>query len=137
MRAVITVLQNVLVWIKFAQGTIQMIPGDAGWKDDFMQMTGVVVNEITIFLQTHPVEPSTVAKGYAATVKFCDSVLAKLDLLVLSTAPKDERLAQAKDLADDLSDPSKVYQAKKGDDADALKGAKAAAQRRLDTIAGQ
>lgn len=138
MRSVILVLQQILAWVKVAEGAVQMMPTDGGWKDDFLALTSGITREITIFLETHPQAPSTVARGYAATVAFCNSVLSRLDLLVAATdKPKDERLAQARELTAELDDPAKVYQAKKGDDANALRGARAAAQRRIETIQNQ
>lgn len=137
LQTIIKVLQNVLVWIKIAQGTVQTIPVGGPWKDDFMRLSGLIVNEITIFLETHqtPTDPGGgPARGFGQTVKFCDSVIARMDLVVASEAPKAEKLAQAKAIAAELSDPSKVYQAKKGDDAAALVGGKAAAERRIALI---
>lgn len=78
-----------------------------------------------------PKPPGGPAKGLAAIKAFCDKVLQALDQLAAAAANGQADRATVYSKADQLvallSDPTAVYQAQRGDDADALNAAKQAA----------
>lgn len=77
--------------------------------------------------------PENLAKGLAGITAFGNSVLAALDQL--ATQPKsDDVIAQAEAQVASLSDPAKVYQAQRGNDAAALLEFKAKASSKLAAI---
>lgn len=86
--------------------------------------------------------PSNVAKGLAGITAYGNNVLAALDQLLVKveTATPDEKatiIVEAEALVSSLSDSTKVYQAQRGDDANALMNFKVEAGKKLLAIKGQ
>lgn len=84
---------------------------------------------------------SGAARGLVAISNFCRGVLARLEQILIdvqtdeaAAAPDNPLKAEARALVDSLSDESKVYQAKRGDDAQVLSDAKSAAAEKLTAI---
>lgn len=82
-----------------------------------------------------PKPPGGPAKGLAAIQAFCNRVLAALDAVTQAASngqiDRATAYAQADQLAALLSDPTAVYQAQHGDDANALNAAKSAASQKV------
>lgn len=72
--------------------------------------------------------PSTVAVGLAQITAFCSAALTALATIRDSALSKPEKLAAAQVVVDSLSDPTKVYQAVRGNDAAVLASTKVEAK---------
>lgn len=129
MNKIKAVLLFVLPFMKLASQFARNIdPDDAGIDDEI----ATKIDEIVVWLEAiigkdtaNSLTGYTVARGYSAIAIFGNNIIASLKLIYGDTVtPYAERLAQAQELASYLSDSSKVYQAKRGDDAELLKAFK-------------
>lgn len=135
MKVIIAFLGQAVVFLTLAKSSLEMLdPNKEGWDDQAAEFLDRIINEIKLFIGTHPVEPSTVAKGYAAILAFCNNVIQQMDLVISTPAPKAEKVARLEELASDLHDPEKVYQAQKGKDAEVLQATKVKAQERINRV---
>lgn len=75
---------------------------------------------------------STIARGFEQTKAFCDNVKNTVTVIIASDIPTSNKRFQCQILLDDLSDSSKIWQAKKGKDADYLTRTKTDVQRLID-----
>lgn len=81
---------------------------------------------------------AVVARGYEAIKVFGDNIIAALNNLVDNEELEhNEKIRQAEDLTGSLSDPTKVYQARKGKDAELLIAFKSQANEKLTEIRNQ
>ena len=80
----------------------------------------------------------TEARGLVAITAFCQTVIAKLDAILAEPGPYSEaQITEAQNAHDSLFNSSKVYQAKRGRDAEVLADAKIAALAKLNAIKGE
>lgn len=77
---------------------------------------------------------SVAARGYDEINTFGTNVMNALKTLKDSTISDDNKISQAESLVANLSDPTKVYQAKKGKDAELLATFKTKAKELADNI---
>lgn len=76
------------------------------------------------------------ARGLAEITAYCEQVLAGINNIIAdATLSVEQKRQQASDLAHTLSDPLRVYQAKRGADHDVLEHTKTQAQALVNSIA--
>lgn len=111
-------------------------PDTTGFDDDAAAAIKKSVEVINKFLLE--TDSGTAVKGLAAIRAYGENAIASLTQLENNTTrSKQERQVQAELLVDSLSDPSKVFQAQRGLDAEELKNYKFRARQILDRIKTQ
>lgn len=107
---------------------------DEGIDDQIADGLRTAIGVITGALATDA-STGTEARGLVAITAFCQGVLAKLDGILAQPGPYSEALVtEAQAAYDSLYNSSRVYQAKRGADAEVLANAKIAAASKLADI---
>lgn len=127
-------MENIFNWIKLALPFLQLA------YDGALLVSPAVAAELKVAIDALqraadvPPSSSMVARGYDAIDVFGKNVITALGTLKTSDVSADEKTRQAGELVASLSDPTKVYQAKHGKDADLLASYKTKAQGLADAI---
>lgn len=137
MQTILSLIKTALPILQAAAFALEMLDVDREGTDDKLA-DGLrrIVTELTDFLADNA-SNDNVVKGLNAITAYGVNLILALDEIINSPAPKAERLAKAEALIDTLSDPKKVYQAQRGDDAKALNTFKIRCAEKLAVIRSQ
>lgn len=138
---ILATLRLAVTPLNIAQAMIRDLDADnEGVDDKLADGLQVAINTILGAVGTDDTV-SGQARGLDAISNFCRGVLARLEQILIdvqtdeaAAAPDNPLKAEARALVDSLSDESKVYQAKRGADAQVLSDAKSAAAEKLTAI---
>lgn len=134
----------ILATLRLAQGPLVLAEtllrdldsNDEGIDDQTADALKTAIGVITGALATDS-STGTEARGLVEITAFCQTVLAKLDDIIGHTQPYSEAdINEAQAARDSLYNSSKVYQAKRGADAEVLANTKLVAEDKLTLIKG-
>lgn len=110
---------------------------DAGIDDEIADKIDEFIDFVAPIIASVPQSGNNPARGYTAILQYGNSVMSALEsILVKEPKPEgeDDRVERAQGLLNDLSDPTKVYQAQRGDDAQLLVDFKQMAKEKVGQI---
>lgn len=106
-----------------------------GWDDELASKLDDVIAALSAIVSNAPQAP---ARGLAEILAYGKNIITALESLIATAdMPQSEKIEQGSALVASLSDSTKVYQAKRGKDAEALAEFKVKAQDLLDAIMAQ
>jgi hypothetical protein len=113
------ILQTILPTSAMAAVLLENLDtNNTGWDDDGAKAVQQFNESIKALIASFP--ESATARGYAQTKVYCDNVLNQMRAIADGETPRPQKLTALQLLRDSLDDSDKVWQAKKGKDADYL-----------------
>ena len=134
MQQVIKYLNIVVIYLELARSIVGNLDNNTtGKDDDFARLLDSIIKQIRTFIEMQP-QQTLAARGYTQTLAFCNDVLSRLDLILNSDLDKETKKAQMSEIAETLSNPNLVWQAKSGNDSEVLSNTKLKASEKISKI---
>ena len=120
MKWIITILKLAIKILNTASSALANFDENVvGWDDETARLLEDIKERLQTIIDANPVELE--ARGYDEIEAFGNRTLLQMEALKTSGLPKAEVLRRGQVMVDSLYDPSKVYQAEHGKDAELLK----------------
>lgn len=129
-----TLLQSIVPTLRVVHIALASLDtNDTGLDDITAREILAASNAIQAYLDSFP-QGVKIAQGYTEIKAFCDNALNSLNIVIESDSPIGQKLAQAQNIVNSLTDDSQIYPAKKGKDGELLQKTIKTASEKLEQL---